>query len=254
MNPVEIKALLDEKVMQYNTPSYIDSDPIQIVHRFSKKENIEISSFLVASIAWGNRKSIIKNADNMMSLLDNDPYDFVVNAEDSDLRRTEGFKHRTFSGTDFVFFIRSLQNICRNHKGLAGVFKDGFQQSNSIITALSHFRKVFFEIDYPQRTQKHVANIEKNSSCKRLNMMLRWLVRNDKVGVDFGIWDFIPMSALYIPLDVHVGNIARQLGILNRKQNDWKAVEELQQVLVSFDPDDPCKYDYALFGMGVFDK
>lgn len=250
----ELYELLEEKVQQYNIPAYIESDPIQIPHRFSKTENIEISAFLCATIAWGNRKSIIKNASEMMLLFENDPYEFLCNAGRQDMKRLESFKHRTFNGQDLTFFVNSLRNIYTKHGGLSHVFETGYKKKNSVMSALSYFRAVFFEIEYPLRTQKHIANINKNSSCKRLNMMLRWLVRKDNAGVDFGIWDFIPMSNLYIPLDVHVGNIARQLGLLQRTGNDWKAVEELQRILCMFDPNDPCKYDYALFGIGVFEK
>lgn len=251
MNRNELFDLLESKVVQYNTLSFIDTDPIQIPHQFSKRENIEISSFMTCSIAWGKRNLIIKNARAITQLMDNDPHDFILNAGQTEIDRLKQFKHRTFNGDDLEFFVRSLRNIYENHGGLGNLFKNLFCKTESIAGVLAGFRSVFFEIDHPLRTQKHVSNIEKGSACKRLNMMLRWLVRKDDAGVDFGIWDFIPMSQLYIPLDVHVGNIARGLGMLDRKQNDWQAVLELQKILTEFDSSDPCKYDFALFGMGV---
>lgn len=251
-NLLDIKNFLDEKVEEFNTLSYIDSDPIQIPHQFSKSENIEISAFLTATIAWGQRKSIINNAKKLMQLMDNDPYDFILNAQENDFSHLEDFKHRTFNGTDLKFFIKSLKNIYQNHGGLKSIFEQSAQEKD-IRFALSNFRKIFLETEHEKRSEKHISNIEKNASCKRLNMYLRWMVRKDNIGVDFGLWN-IPMSKLFIPLDVHCGNVARKLGILKRKQNDWKAVEELNAVLSNFDVKDPVKYDYALFGLGVFEK
>lgn len=249
-----LKEFLDEKADLYNRPSYIESDPIQIPHDFTNIEDIEIAAFLSATIAWGKRSIIIRNARDLIRRMDNAPYNFVMNATQSDLEYLKGFKHRTFNDIDCLFFIKSLQNIYRNHEGLKTVFLKGYQQNNTIESALVYFRKIFFEIPFPERTQKHIANVEKKSSAKRLNMFLRWLVRKDNRGVDFGLWTEIPMPKLYIPLDVHSGNVSRKLGLLHRKQNDWKAVTELTYNARKFAPHDPALYDYALFGLGVFEN
>ncbi len=249
----ELKELLDEKYFQYSRPEFIESDPIQIPKKFELKQDIEIAGFLSASIAWGNRKSIIKNAEKLIGFMDNSPYDFISNFKEKDLRIFKDFKHRTFNGIDAVFFMKSLQNIYKNHGGLEQVFIKGFEQKNDIKSAISYFRNVFFEIEYPQRTGKHIANVDKKSAAKRINMYLRWMVRSDNTGVDFGIWN-LPISKLMLPLDVHTGNVSRELGLLNRKQNDWQAVEEVTQALREFDKNDPIKYDFALFGMGIDTK
>ncbi len=249
----EIKEILDEKYLQYNNPEFIETDPICIPHQFSLKENIEISAFLTATIAWGNRKSIIKNAGNLMSLLDNDPYGFIMNANDKDFQVLNSFCHRTFCGIDAVYFIKSLSNIYREHGGLETIFSEEYKLKGDIKSCLIRVREVFFELKHPVRTEKHVSNVAKGSSAKRLNMFLRWMVRKDDQKVDFGLWPQIPSSALHIPLDVHSGNVARNLGLLKRKLNDWKSVTELTAVLRSFDQSDPVKYDFALFGMGIFE-
>ena len=253
MNHYELKEFLDTKVIQYNNPKFIESDPIQIPHRFTRKEDIEISSLLTATIAWGNRKMIIKNADWMMRLIDNSPYDFVVNHKESDLNILDGFVHRTFNSVDFTYFIKSLKNIYTEHGGLESIFIKNATGS-SLQPAIHEFKKIFFSIDHQPRTQKHVGDPYKGSACKRLNMMLRWLIRSDNAGVDFGIWNNISTSILSCPLDVHSGNVARKLGLLNRKQNDAKALAELDNNLRALDQDDPVKYDFALFGLGVFEK
>lgn len=249
----DLKSFLDEKVLKYNQPFFIESDPIQVPKNFSEKENIEIAAFLTATIAWGNRLSIIKNATKLMALMDNQPHDFVLNSSNTDLKNLEHFVHRTFNGNDCIFFIRSLKNIYQNHNGLQGVFEAGFKNENSVKSTLAGFYKVFFEIG-GERSRKHVSNVEKGASAKRLNMFLRWMVRNDKCKVDFGLWDGIPQSALMLPLDMHTGNVARKLGLLQRKSNDWLAVDEVTGKLRNFDPEDPVKYDFALFGLGAFEK
>lgn len=249
MNKRSLKELLDEKTEQYNRPDFIENDPIKIPHLFSKKEDIEIIGFLTSIIAWGKRASIIKNAHKLIDLLDNSPHDFIMNFQPKDLKRCEGFVHRTFNSTDLLYFLYSLQNIYRNHQGLEKVFE--IEPTESAFNSINNFRKVFFEIEHPQRTGKHISNPLKNSSAKRLNMFLRWMVRKDTNGVDFGIWNSLSPSQLFIPLDVHTGNVGRKLQLLKRKQDDWKAVEELTAVLKEFDPKDPVKYDFALFGMGV---
>lgn len=252
LNQTELKEFLDEKVAQYNLPKFITTDPIQIPHRFTAKEDIEISAFLVASIAWGNRKSIITSGNKIIELLGNAPYDFVLNHSNSDLDSLEAFVHRTFNATDFKFFITALNNIYRNHDGLESVFKPSFEENN-LQPAIHRFKKVFFEIAHPARTTKHISDPEKNSAAKRINMFLRWMVRCDNAGVDFGIWKSIPPGLLSCPLDVHSGNVARRLGLLSRKQNDAKALRELDTALRKLDPEDPAKYDFSLFGLGVFE-
>ncbi len=248
-----IKAFLDEKAIKYNQPFFIETDPIQVPKNFSGKENIEIAAFLTATIAWGNRLSIIKNATKLMALMENEPHDFVLNHSATDLKILEKFVHRTFNGSDCIYFVRSLKNIYQNHSGLQTVFENGFRKENEIKSALSEFYNVFFEIA-GERSRKHVSNVKKGASAKRLNMFLRWMVRKDKTGVDFGLWNGIPQSDLLLPLDIHTGNVARKLGLLQRKSNDWKAVEEVTQTLRVFDPADPIKYDFALFGLGAFEK
>lgn len=249
-----IKHLLDTRLEHYNQFSFVESDPIQVPHKFFKKEDIEIASFLTTSIAWGQRKTIIKNAYTLMDYLDNSPFDFIMEANASDWKRTSKFVHRTFNGEDCIFFMKSLRNLYQHHGGLEAVFTDGYAQNSDIKEALAHFRNVFFSIPHPPHATKHISDVHANSAAKRLNLLLRWLVRSDENNVDFGLWKNIPSSALMLPLDVHAGNVGRELGILTRKQNDWKAVEEIMEVLRGFDPTDPVKYDFALFGIGVFDK
>lgn len=249
----DLKEFLDEKVEQYNQPKFIESDPIQVPKLFTQKENIEIAGFLTATIAWGNRAAIIKNALRLMELLENQPYDFVLNASDNEIKRLQNFVHRTFNGNDCIYFIHSLRNIYRSYGGLQMVFESGYAIDNSVKSTLANFYTVFFELE-GERTRKHVSNVQKGASSKRLNMYLRWMCRKDKMGVDFGLWNGIPNTALMLPLDVHTGNVGRKLGLLQRKSNDWKAVEEITTSLCNFDANDPVKYDFALFGLGVFEK
>ncbi len=253
MTKSELKEFLNTKVEQYNNTTFIESDPIQIPHQFSKKEDIEIAGFLTATIAWGNRKSIINNANKMMQLMEQTPHDFVINHSQKDLDSLQHFVHRTFNGEDFVQFIKSLNHIYKNHQGLEAVFAK-HAQSDSMQNSIHHFKTVFFEIPHQLRTQKHISDPLKNSAAKRINMFLRWMVRNDKNGVDFGIWKSLSPSQLSCPLDVHSGNVARKLGLLTRKQNDAKALHELDTALRQLDANDPVKYDFALFGLGVFEK
>ena len=252
-NLLQIKSLLDNKYRQYNTLDFIETDPIQIPHQFVNKYDIEIAAFLTASIAWGQRRSIIKNAKSLITLMDNEPYNFISNVSKKELERFNYFVHRTFQGIDCVFFIKSLKNIYQNHTGLEPVFKKGFETNLTIYNAIKYFREIFFSIPHPVRTNKHVSNVLVNSSAKRINMFLRWMVRMDSNEVDFGIWKSIPIKSLMLPLDVHTGSVARNLQILQRKQNDWLAVEEITAILRQFDPIDPVKYDFALFGIGAFD-
>ena len=252
LNTKELKAFLDEKVTLYNNPKFIESDPIQVPHKFSKKEDIEIAGFLTATIAWGNRKSIIKNANRMMALLDQSPFDFIAHYQESDLEVLQSFVHRTFNGDDFIQFIKSLRHIYTNHGGLEAIFAKHAEQT-SLQQSIHEFKKVFFEISHLERTKKHVSDPLKNSAAKRINMYLRWMARQDQAGVDFGIWKNLSPSQLSCPLDVHSGNVARKLGLLKRKQNDAKALSELDNSLRLLDPEDPVKYDFALFGLGVFE-
>ncbi|MGV8139112.1 MAG: TIGR02757 family protein [Mangrovibacterium sp.] len=254
MDNQELKDLLDEKAFKYNQPDFIETDPIQVPKQFARKENIEIAAFLSAGIAWGQRPVIIKNALDLVKLMDHDPFEFLMHSGEQDWQRFSGFKHRTFNGIDCLFFLRSLKNIYKNHGGLEAVFTRGYQSDRTIESALRYFRKIFFGVSCESRSQKHISDIDKGSSAKRLNMFLRWMVRSDEQGVDFGLWKAIPMSSLMLPLDVHTGTQSRQLGLLTRKQNDWKAVLEVTATLRQFDPFDPVKYDFALFGMGVFEQ
>lgn len=247
----ELKTFLDEKYEEYNVAGFIPNDPISIPHQFDKKEDIEIAGFLTATIAWGNRTSIINNANKLMKAMGYYPHEFIMNASEKDLFAFESFVHRTFNGTDVIFFLKSLKNIYLNCGGLENVFTIGYQKDKTLVSALQYFRSKFLDLPHQQRTEKHVANVMKKSSGKRLCMYLRWLVRDDGRGVDFGLWKDIPASALMLPLDIHTGNVARQLGILKRTQNDWQAVEEVTAKLREFDSTDPVKYDFSLFGLGV---
>ncbi|WP_417370619.1 TIGR02757 family protein [Gelidibacter japonicus] len=253
MNKIELKEFLEAKVEEYNHPRFIETDPIQIPHQFSKKEDIEIAGFLTATISWGNRKSIITNANKMMMLLNQSPFDYVMNHEASDLEKLRPFVHRTFNEDDLIQFIKSLNHIYKNHGGLEAVFSK-YSEEFSTQNAIHQFKKHFFEIEHLTRTQKHVSDPSKNSAAKRINMFLRWMVRDDNNGVDFGIWKSLTPAQLSCPLDVHSGNVARALGLLKRKQNDAKALKELDLDLRKLDINDPVKYDFALFGLGVFER
>jgi|SRR5690554_140131 len=247
-----LKEFLDEKVDQYNNPNFIESDPIQIPYRFSRKEDIEIAGFLVATIAWGQRKTIINNGLKLVDLMGNSPFDFVMQFSEKDEERLSGFVHRTFNSIDLTYFMYALQHIYQNHGGMESIFSK-YAETDSLQPAIHHFKKIFFELPHPKRTQKHVSDPLKNSAAKRINMFLRWMVRNDNAGVDFGIWNNLSPSQLSCPLDVHSGNVARKLKLLQRKQNDAKALNELDRALRLLNPTDPVKYDFALFGLGVFE-
>ena len=253
MNKIQLKEFLDEKVIVYNNPNFIESDPIQIPHKFSLKEDIEIAGFLVATIAWGNRKSIINNGHRLIEIMGNSPFDFVMDFSKKNSESLSPFVHRTFNNEDLFCFLKALQNIYKNHEGLENVFAN-YAEKNSMQPAIHRFKKIFFEIPHASRTQKHISDPLKNSAAKRINMFLRWMVRNDNAGVDFGIWKRIDPSQLSCPLDVHSGNVARKLKLLVRKQNDGKALAELDNSLRKLDPNDPVKYDFALFGLGVFER
>ncbi|MDA8728633.1 TIGR02757 family protein [Flavicella sp.] len=253
MKQAELKEFLDQKVVQYNTLDFIDSDPVQIPHRYAAKEDKEISGFLAATIAWGKRDMIIKNSLKMMDFLGNSPFDFILNHSEKQLDSIDNFVHRTFNVEDFKYFIKALKHLYKNHGGLESVFAK-HQGADSMQIAIHEFKKVFFEIPHLSRTTKHVSDPLKGSAAKRINMYLRWMVREDNLGVDLGLWKKISPALLSCPLDVHSGNVARKLGLLTRKQNDGKALKELDRALRKMDPLDPVKYDFALFGLGVFEK
>jgi len=250
----QVKDLLDEKYFQFNNSDFIQTDPISIPHQFTKKEDIEIAALLVATIAWGQRISIINNGNKLMRLMNNNPHDFILNFSKKDALRFEEFVHRTFNTTDCVFFLNSLKNIYVNHNGLENAFSLNFSNKEpDVKNAITNFRTLFLKTDHHARSEKHISNPISKSSAKRLCMFLRWMVRKDKHGVDFGLWKSIKPSQLCLPLDLHTGNVSRKLGLLTRSQNDWQAVEEITSVLRKFDKNDPIKYDFSLFGLGAFE-
>ncbi len=248
-----LKEFLDEKVLKYNRPGFVESDPVQIPHLFSLKEDIEISGFLTATISWGNRRAIIKSAERMIRLFGGSPYEFVMHHRPADLRRFEGFVHRTFNSTDLSTFILALRRIYTDHNGLEGIFAR-YKSDDSLQPAIHFLKKEFFAVPHEPRTLRHMSDPMAGSAAKRINMFLRWMVRKDSAGVDFGLWESISPSVLSCPLDIHSGNVARELGLLQRKQNDSKAVTELDSRLREFDPYDPVKYEFALFGLGIFEN
>lgn len=253
MNDHDLKSFLDEQVERFNTAKFIPTDPISIVHKFSKKQDIEIVGFWVAMLAWGQRVTIINKSNELIGLMDGAPYDFILNHKERDRKRFENFKHRTFNYTDTLYFLEFFQDYYKKESSLEVLFATGVQKSSdNIEQGLINFHNRFFALpDAPQRTKKHVSTPERKSTCKRLNMFLRWMVRKDKRGVDFGIWKTIKPSQLLLPLDVHVDKVARQLGMIKRKQRDWQTVLELTERVKTFDPKDPVKYDYALFGLSA---
>ena len=253
-NIEDLKTFLDSKYLLYNSLSFIETDPISIPHLYSSKEDIEISGFLAATLAWGQRLTIINNTKKLMGWMDDAPLDFILNFTQQDLKLFQRFVHRTFNGIDCEYFLWSLKNIYQNYGSLENAFCGSFQPDElNVKNAIVTFRKVFFELDHPTRTQKHIANPEKKSSAKRLNMFLRWMVRTDDRGVDFGVWRKISPAQIICPLDVHSAKVARKLGLLKRNINDWSAAEELTNNLKLLDNTDPVKYDFALFGLGIFE-
>lgn len=247
----ELRKHLDRKVAKYNTVSFIKKDPISIPHQFSDTKDIEIMGFFAATLAWGQRKTIIAKCNDLISRMNGKPYDFIMNHSDEDLKRLEGFKHRTFNDTDLLYFVDFLKRHYSVHDSLESAFipESGFK---SVEESLIHFEKEFFNHENaPKRTRKHVASPARNSACKRLNMFLRWMVRKDNKKVDFGIWKQIPMSELICPIDLHVERTARKLALITRKPVDWLTAIELTESLKKLDNDDPVKYDYALFGLSI---
>ena len=247
-----LREFLEEKVHRYNTPEFLATDPVQIPHLYRQKEDREIAGFLTATISWGNRTSILNSARRMMTMMGHSPYDFVMNHRESDLKKMEGFVHRTFNSDDLLTFIAALKYLYRYKNGLEGVFNT-YQSDDSLQQAIHHLKKEFFRIPHLDRTRKHLPDPVSGSAAKRINMFLRWMIRKDSAGVDFGLWKDISPSVLSCPLDIHSGNVARKLGLLQRSQNDAKAVTELDINLRKLDPADPVKYDFALFGLGVYE-
>jgi uncharacterized protein (TIGR02757 family) len=251
-----IKDFLDEKVAQFNRPNFIELDPISIPHRFTKKQDIEIAGFFAAILAWGQRKTILNKCSELLECMDNAPHDFMLNHTEGDLKAVLGFKHRTFNEVDALYFIHFLSWFYRNQDSLEKAFLIGQTGAvDSMESMLTQFQRHFFSLeDAPSRTKKHISSPATRSACKRINMYLRWMVRQDEQGVDFGIWKQISPAQLICPCDLHVDRVGRKLGLITRKQTDWGTAVELTQVLRSFDPLDPVKYDFALFGLGVEEK
>ena len=250
----ELHELLEQLHDRYNRESFIEDDPISVPHRYTERADREIAGFFSATIAWGNRKSIVKNGHRMMRFMDDAPADFVRHASTEELAALDGFVHRTFNGGDFRDFVLALRRIDAQFGGIGSFFEQRWEATHSMPQVLADFRSEFFQSPHQPRCEKHLSSIVRGAACKRLCMYLRWMVRRDSRGVDFGLWQRIPMSALYLPLDVHVGEVSRELGLLDRRQNDWKAVEELTANLRLFDGEDPCRYDFSLFGAGMAGK
>jgi uncharacterized protein (TIGR02757 family) len=250
----ELKEYLEEKYLQFNTHSFIECDPVSIPHGFTDNRDREIAGFLAAAIAWGRRDLILRSSRKMMDLMGNSPYDFIMSSGTTDLERFSGFVHRTFNSEDFITFLHSLRQVYSVYDSMEDAIVTGMKNGGSLCDGLAGLRSIFFSQPHPRRAEKHFADIRSGAAGKRLFMFLRWMVRDDGRGVDFGIWKKISPAQLFIPLDLHSGNTARKLGLLERKQNDFRAVDELTSVLRLFDPDDPVKYDFALFGLGVNEK
>ena len=247
----EMLELLERLHDRYNNPDFIEADPISVPHSFTSTLDREIAGFMAATIAWGNRRAIVQSSHRMMRYMDFAPADFVLNASDADLEQLRSFVHRTFNGGDFRDFVLALRGIITKWGSVGNYFEEHYLSSGDIRQVFSDFRRDFFASEHEARCEKHLSSIDKGAACKRLCMYLRWFVRRDNRGVDFGLWERIPMSALYLPLDIHTGRIGRELGLLNRKQSDWKAVEEITAALRMFSADDPTRYDYSLFGLGI---
>ncbi|WP_255039058.1 TIGR02757 family protein [Lacihabitans soyangensis] len=252
MISTEVSDLLNSKYLKFNNLNFIELDPICIPHRFTNKQDIEISGFFAAVLAWGQRKTIINKCTELMQKMDNTPFEFIQNAGDKDLKKLENFVHRTFNFVDLMYFIEFFKAHYKQYESFEDAFLIGNNSENNLKENLSNFRKYFFSLeDSPHRTRKHISSPDSNSACKRINMYLRWMVRKDNNGVDFGIWNRLKPAQLVIPCDVHVENIARRLNLTNRPKADWKMAEEITEYLSHLDPEDPSKYDFALFGMGI---
>jgi uncharacterized protein (TIGR02757 family) len=243
----QLKEFLDEKVNQYNQPGFIEDDPIQIPHQFRKLQDIEIAGFFAATLAWGQRKTIIAKCKELMSLMENSPYEFMLQHTAKNLKHLSTFKHRTFNTTDLLYFVHFFNQYYQKEKSLENAFT-----GKNMRDRLTNFHNTFFSLnDFPARTRKHIATPDRKSACKRLNMFFRWMVRSDDKGVDFGLWKNIPSAELICPIDLHVERVARKLKLIKRKPVDWQTAEELTKALRKFDATDPVKYDFALFGLGL---
>ena len=251
MSLEEMRELLERLHDRYNNEEFIEADPISVPHSFLNPVDREVAGFLAATIAWGNRRAIVKSAHRMMRYMDNAPEDFVRNATDGDMEYLRSYVHRTFNGVDFQDFVRGLRHILTGWGSVGNYFETRYEEHGDLRPVLSDFRRDFFSVEHDSHSEKHLSSIDKGAACKRLCMYLRWFVRRDDRGVDFGLWQRIPMSALYMPLDIHTGRMGRNLGLLSRKQSDWKAVEELTASLRELCADDPVRYDYSLFGLGI---
>lgn len=251
MSLEEMRELLERLHDRYNNESFIEADPISVPHSFTRPVDREIAGFLAATIAWGNRRAIVQSAHRMMRYMDNAPEDFVRNATEADMEYLRTYVHRTFNGVDFQDFVRGLRHIITEWGSVGNYFETRYEEHGDLRPVFSDFRRDFFAVEHDAHCEKHLSSIDKGAACKRLCMYLRWFVRHDDRGVDFGMWRRIPMSALYMPLDIHTGRMGRNLGLLNRKQSDWKAVEELTASLRKLSADDPVRYDYSLFGLGI---
>ncbi|MFI5196120.1 MAG: TIGR02757 family protein [Chitinophagales bacterium] len=250
-----LKKLLNARVALYNRPSFIEKDPVCIPHSFHKKQDVEISGLFAAVLAWGNRTTIINNSRKLVELMDNKPHDFILHHKETDLKSFVHFAHRTFNATDLLYFISFLQYHYRQYNSLEDAFVPGKSYNEETVEqALIHFHNYFFSIEHPERTRKHIATPERNSACKRLNMYLRWMVRKDTKGVDFGIWKKIKPYQLICPLDVHVARVAERLGLLGNIKSNWANALHLTRQLRELNPDDPVVYDYALFGLGMAER
>lgn len=251
MERAELGELLERLHNTYNNTDFIDEDPISIPHRYTGRRDREIAGLLSATIAWGNRKSIVRSGVRMMLYMDDAPADFVCNASERELALLSSYVHRTFNGGDFRTFVLAIRAFERRFGSIGAFFEERYEMLGTISAVLSDFRREFFCVDHEPRCEKHLSSVDKGAACKRLNMYLRWMVRRDERGVDFGEWQRIPMSALYLPLDVHTAAMGRALGLLDRRQNDWRAVEQITAALRTFDTADPVRYDYSLFGAGI---
>ena len=247
----ELRELLDELHDRYKNPDFIEADPISVPHSFTDPVDREVAGLLASTIAWGNRKAIVQSAHRMMGYMDNQPRDFVLNASEGDMAYLSSYVHRTFNGGDFQDFVRGMRHIIEEWGSVGGFFEYHYLESGDVRKAISAFRREFFSVSHDKHSEKHLSSIDRGAACKRIAMYMRWFVRRDDRGVDFGQWQKIPMSALYLPLDIHTGRMGRAMGLLQRKQDDWKAVEEITASLREFCPEDPTRYDYSLFGAGI---
>jgi uncharacterized protein (TIGR02757 family) len=255
MKSQQLKDYLDAKAAYYNQPAFVTGDPICIPHRYSQLQDIEIAGLFAAILAWGNRTTIINKCTELMELFDNAPYDFIRNHQAKDRMRLMGFTHRTFNGLDLMYFVEFLQHYYSNVTSLEFAFSSHIDETDETVEkALAGFRRIFFAMEHPERTGKHISTPERNSACKRLSMYLRWMVRKDENGVDFGLWQHISPSQLICPMDVHVSRVATRLGLISSADANWKTALELTARLRELEPGDPVKYDFALFGLGVIEK